>query len=99
MCLTTTIVTFLRIIASQNLSTSRKLRWPNGTGTFCKHKFRSVEFRAKMAANQKFWTDAFYKEITASEDAAINFLRERNLLRSLQNPPGIEKISLTETFL
>ena len=41
-----------------------------------------------MGANAPFWTDAFYRQVTASEEAAIDYLRQRNLLRNLQNPPS-----------
>ena len=35
-----------------------------------------------------FWTDAHYNQVTRNEDAAFEYLRERNLLRNGQNPPG-----------
>ena len=44
--------------------------------------------RGKMAANISYWSDAHYNQITATEDVALDFLREQNLVRSLQNPPS-----------
>ena len=41
-----------------------------------------------MAANRNNWTDAHYNQITATEDVALDFLREQNILRRLQNPPS-----------
>ena len=41
-----------------------------------------------MAANAPFFTDAYYSQITANEEAAFQFLQDRNILRNVQNPPG-----------
>ena len=50
-----------------------------------------------MGAHQATWNDAYYNQITTSEDVALDFLREKNLLLSLQNPPG--KVILCENPL
>ena len=41
-----------------------------------------------MAANAPFFTDAYYSQIIANEEAAFQFLQDRNILRNVQNPPG-----------
>ena len=35
-----------------------------------------------------FWTDAHYNQVTRNEAVAFDYLRQQNLIRNEQNPPG-----------